>query len=229
MDRRYRKPRRVGPYARVALVAGVLAGCATRNSDVGAFYAPEAAAGIEAQSSALREQHGAYDCGRDSLLDRAPAPPVGDASGLGRAIARHFPGWRLSTEREIACRFPLGDGARPEMYWPEWGSGRTWWSWPGDFDGDERTDVLTLLSNRNNPGEDLLVVLFASGRAARVASPGGWGVEVGPGKGEVLEGFDAGEAPVRLRGDGITLVYWEKAAEVWYWNGREFRSIAVGD
>jgi len=199
-------------------------------ADVSEFYFREYSARMERELLELRELHGAYNCHDDPILDRSPAVPVTDTTGLGARIERHFPGWRLSTEREIACRFSLLDGSRPENYWGEqWGSGRAWWVWSGDFNGDGRQDRLVLLSSRSNPSEDLLVALFANGQASEVASPGGWGVTVGPGKGEVVEGFDADEPPVLLRGDAVTLIYWEKAAEVLYWRDGQFHALAIAD
>jgi hypothetical protein len=170
----------------------------------------------------------AYRCDSDPLLDQAAAIPAADTAGIGARIATHFSGWRLSTEREIGCRFPLIDGSRPEMFWVErWGSGSAWWIWRGDFDGDGREDRLVMLSRESDPSDDLLVVFFADGRAAEVASPGGWGVVVGPRKGELLDSLDA--APRRLEADAVTVVYWEKGADSYVWDGTRFVGISTGD
>ena len=171
----------------------------------------------------------AYECTEDPILDRAPDLPVADTSGVGEAIDRHYPEWRLSTEREIGCRFPLIDGSRPENFWGEaWGSGRAWWIWSGDFNGDGRDDRLALLTSRTAPSSDLLVVFFADGSAAEVGSLGGWGVAVRPEAGTLVGGLDPDERPIRLKGDGIIKIYWEKAAELWYWADGEFRSTTIG-
>lgn len=170
-----------------------------------------------------------YDCTRDEQLRRAPRVPAADTAGLGARVARAFPAYRLSTEREIACRFPLGDGSTPAMFWEGWGSGRAWWRFRGDFDGDGRPDDAVILTSRSDPGQDLLGVLFADGRAAEVGGLGGWGVAVGPRRGEVLESFDGEEEPVTLSVDALTVIYWEKASTAYYWNGKEFVAVATGD
>ncbi len=159
---------------------------------------------------------GAYDCHKDPALGRAVTIAPADTAGLGAAIAASFPGYRLTTEREIACRFPLTDGSTPGTYWPAWGSGTAWWIWRGDFDGDGQGDRLVLLTEAADPSKDLLGVVHGNGTAARVVPLGGWGVEV----------LDAAQA--RERGvaasvtNAIAVVFWEKASDVFYWNGAAY-------
>jgi hypothetical protein len=54
-------------------------------------------------------------------------------------------------------------------------------------------------------------------------------VAIGPRKGEVVEGIDPEEPPVQLEGDAITLIFWEKAAEVIYWDGERFKTLTIAD
>jgi hypothetical protein len=54
-----------------------------------------------------------YRCEADRRLDHLPPVPAGDTAGLGARIKTTFPAYRLSTEREIACRFPLLDVSTP--------------------------------------------------------------------------------------------------------------------
>jgi hypothetical protein len=139
-----------------------------------------------------------------------------DTAGLGAAITSQFPGYRLTTEQEIACRFPLTDGSTPATYWPAWGSGTAWWIWRGDFDGDGQADRLVLLTDAAGPSKDLLVVVHGNGTAARVAPLGGWGVRV-------LDAEQTRERglPATVK-DAIAVVFWEKASDVFYWNGSEY-------
>ncbi len=152
-----------------------------------------------------------YECTKDPLLDNAPAIPTADTAGVGGLVEEHFPEWRLSTEREIACRFPLLDGTQPAMYWGDvWGSGRAWWIWPGDFNGDGKEDQLLLLTSRQDPHQDLLGVVFANGESARVEHLGGWGVEIGPPAGSRLWPWYESVDPLGIQGDGIRIQIWEK-------------------
>ena len=144
-------------------------------------------------------------------LSGAAAVPAGvDTAGLGARISTAFPGWRLSTEAEIGARFPLLDGSTPQESWEEWGSGRAWWVWDGDFDGDGTRDMLAILSNAADPSEDKLVVLHGNGTHADLGGLGGWGVGITR-KGEELRG-------TVLQSDAIATVYWEKGADVVLWN-----------
>jgi hypothetical protein len=168
----------------------------------------------------------AYRCEADGALDGAPPLPPADTAGLGGRIDQHFPGWRLSTEREIACRFPLLDGATPAMYEGDrWGSGRAWWVLEGDFNGDGTMDRAAVLTSRDEPTRDLLVVLFSDGTAAEVASPDGWGVRIASGRGETVP-VDGIIVAARRRADALTIVYWEKAAETYTWMGGRFIAVS---
>jgi len=183
---------------------------------------------LEEQSRSFAER--AYRCDRDTRLDEAPALPPTDTAGLGALIEDHFRGWRLTTEREIACRFPLIDGSRPEVYWGDrWGSGRAWWIWSGDFNGDGRADRLLLLSREDDPSRDLLAVVFADDTSAEVTAPGGWGIAVGPRKGQELRPFDDFKDPIVLATDAISILYWEKASEAYHWRDGRFVPVVTSD
>lgn len=226
IERRRQQPRRNSVSA-LLLLTLLVAGCAPAAGGAAEEVADDVGPVVVLPQPG---NAGAYDCRADPGLDAAPAIPAADTAGLGARIARHFPGWRLSTEREIACRFPLIDGSRPEQNWgaDRWGSGRAWWVWSGDFDGDDRPDRLVLLTAESDPGQDLLGVLFDDGTAAEVTEPDGWGVVVAPPKGATLESPD-GQGSLTLEGDGITVVFWEKAATLYVWNGEEFIEVELAD
>lgn len=175
---------------------------------------PVAPSQVEATPSAA--PGGAYDCRNHPALQQPVEIAPADTAGLGAAIAAHFAGYRLTTEQEIACRFPLTDGSTPGMYWPSWGSGTAWWIWRGDFDGDDTLDRLVLLSLAADPSEDLLIALHGSGTSARVVELGGWGVEVLDAEQAAERGVPAGVK------NAIAVVSWEKASDVFYWNGSEY-------
>jgi hypothetical protein len=162
-----------------------------------------------------------YDCTTDSSLSRLPLVPAADTAGLGHQIAAAFPGYRLSTQAEIACRHAEPD-FDPETLWgPVWSSGRPWWIWSGDFDADGLDDQLLILSHEEDPARDLLVVLFGNGTAASVTELGGWGVAVGaPGPYEV-----DGEQLIRIAGNLVIVIYWEKSADRYYWSDGAFRVL----
>lgn len=160
-----------------------------------------------------------YDCHDDPALGFPVYIPPVDTAGLGKALAAQFAGYRLSTELEIGCRFPLPYGSLPMQYWPQWGSGNPWWIWRADFDGDGKPDRLMLLSLASDPNQDLLVVLHGNGTAARVAAPGGWGVAV----------LDPAEARRRgvpgRRRSAIAIVHWGEGSTVYYWNGSAYVAL----
>ncbi|MBA4157897.1 MAG: hypothetical protein H0X65_10530 [Gemmatimonadetes bacterium] len=179
---------------------------------------------------------------REAIPNPAPAAPAGgdrtstvdepalapDTAGLHARIDAEFPGYRLTTEEEIARRFPLiYDGSTPEMFWGErWGSGQVWWVWDGDFDADGQPDRLVLLTSRADAAEDMLGVLFGNGSAAEVVSPEGWGVSVGEAN-DVYSDIEGRQ--VRVPGNPIVVVYWEKGADLYYWNNGTFESLTIGD
>ena len=167
-------------------------------------------------AAAERMQVPHYDCRTDPALNFPVYVPPADSAGLGRAIAAHFPGYRLSTELEIGCRFPLADSARPAQVWPQWDSGNPWWIWRGDFDGDGRPDRLILLSLVSDPSKDLLVVLHGNGSVARVTAPGGWGVAV-------LDPAQARRAGVPgRRKSAIAIIRWGQGSSIYYWDGSAY-------
>ena len=87
-----------------------------------------------------------------------------------------------------------------------------------------------LLTSDEDPQDDLLGVFFADGRTAPVTSPGGWGVEVGPRKGEELRGCCEDKSAIQqLQSDAITILYWGKAAETYYWKNGRFEVISIAD
>jgi hypothetical protein len=181
-----------------------------------------AAAWVRRQSAevAARQSPG-YDCSTDPSLERLPPVPAADTAGLGRRIAAAFPGYRLSSESEIACRHADAD-FDPKIHWgPAWNSGRAWWIWNGDFDADDLDDQLLILSHEEAPTRDLLVVLFGNGTAAPVAVLGGWGVGVGdPGTYDLDEGEE-----IRITGNLVVVIFWEKSADRYYWSDGAFRLL----
>lgn len=158
-----------------------------------------------------------YDCRSDPSLNFPVYVAPQDTAGLGPVLATHFPGYRLSTELEIGCRFPLADRSRPFQYWPQWGSGLPWWIWHGDFDGDGEPDRLFLLSLAADPTKDLLVAWHGNGTAAPVVSPGGWGVAV-------VDTSDARQLGVPgTRRNAIAIVRWTQDSDIYYyWNGSAY-------
>lgn len=154
--------------------------------------------------------------GDGSEADPSPEPAMSDSAStpgaagsdrmnLDALIAEHFPDYRLSTEPEIASRFQLTDGSKPADYYPNWGSGRTWWVWDGDTDRDGKQDRVVLLTSKADPTKDLLVAFHGDGSASRITEPGGWGVEIE--NGDVL------------------IVAWEKAADRFRWNGAAYTQV----
>jgi len=129
-----------------------------------------------------------------------------DTSALGARIVDAFPGYRLSTEGEIADRFPLIDGTTLSMYVPEFGSGELWWIQRADLTGSGEEEVLTVVTSVEDPAEDQLVVLHADGTGSSVGPLGGWG-------------FGHGEDE---SGPYVAIVFWEKGADLYRWDGEEF-------
>jgi hypothetical protein len=162
---------------------------------------------VQQRVQSYRPDH-AYDCSQDPLLAGAPPIAVRDTAGLGARISAGFPEFHLSTEREIACRFPYLDGSTPHTFVPEFGSGRAWWVQVADIDEDGRDDIITVLTSDANADDDRLVVLFGNGGAAEVGRLGGWGFAVGE----------------RAGRPAVSLVIWDKTSEVYHWNGQEFVS-----
>lgn len=112
----------------------------------------------------LNANDGAYVCATDPVVARAPAIPAVDTAGIGAALAKSASAWRLSTEREIACRYNVG-GFHPTMEYGEgFGSGRAWWVYRGDFDGDGKRDRAAVVTSRRDSTEARVAFLLATGR-----------------------------------------------------------------
>lgn len=139
-----------------------------------------------------------------------PAPSIVDRITTG------LPGWHRTSRAEVAARFPLRDGSRPQDYWRRWDDIDFDWTWPGDFDGDGEQDLLVLYTSDDDPRVSLLVAYHADGSVHQAARPGGWGVRVME-PGEQLReraqphGWRAGQQIVAV-------VYWEKGADLFFYD-----------
>jgi len=131
-----------------------------------------------------------------------------DLAAIDRRIREELPGYRLTTEAEIAERFPLIDGTSLDLYEPEFGSGEAWWVKTADVMNDGRPDIVTVATNVADPGKDMLVVLHAGGVKA-IESLGGWGFGVG-------EGY-------------VALVFYDKGADMLRWDGDSFVEWSTPD
>lgn len=99
----------------------------------------------------------------------------------------------------------------------------------GDFNGDGLTDHAALVKHTGKPVYEIAVISGDSTDKNRIRS---WkedidicAISLYP-KGE-LAGMD--QPPVKMRGDGINVEYYEKASFVIYWDGKEFRRTYTGD
>ena len=157
-----------------------------------------------------------------SSLMAAPTGMSSDTAGIEARIATAFPGWRLSTEQEIADRFRASfDYMRPEEMWQpnsfgdfqgKWmGSGQRWWVWPGDFDRDGSSDVLTIISNQADPTQGKAVVLHGNGTAAELSDSND-GIAAFPGEDGKAE---------------IVWLVWEKVGGTYEWDPatRTYQSV----
>jgi hypothetical protein len=110
-----------------------------------------------------------YHCASDSFVNNPRPFRTADTLGWGARVARELPGYRLATEREIACYW---DGERAfsgrddRHAW--WGSGRAWWLMPANFDGDRRPDVLALVVPVTDPRTLTLAAFHGTGKAYHV-------------------------------------------------------------
>ena len=151
---------------------------------------------------------------------------------LEEKISKHFPGWRLSTEREIAARTSQAlHGADAQTLWTQewldhevsWGSGKTWWVWRADFDTDGKEDLATILTNADDPARDRLVVLHSDGSVATVPALlpggrlGGKGVMVVPPGKRTIEGRD-----VTLSQPALALINWESGVIYLTWQDGDY-------
>jgi len=142
-----------------------------------------------------------------ALTGHGPAEAAApDTAVLNTRIEDAFPDYRLSTEAEIAGRFPLIDGSTLSMYVPEYGSGELWWIQRADLTGDGEEEVLTIVTSVDDPAEDQLVVLHPDGTGSKVGALGGWG-------------FGHGEDE---SGPYVAIIFYEKGADIYRWDGDEF-------
>jgi hypothetical protein len=154
------------------------AGAGTAEAQRGLEYTPGEPL-VDEDGYPLRSRSRAYDCEDDPKLASAPPIAAADTAGIGARVGSEFPGYRLSTEKEIACRFPLLDGMQPHQVEADFASGNAWWVKRHDLNGDGREDIATVLTNVEDPRRDLLAVLYADGTSEGVTSLGGWGFGAG--------------------------------------------------
>lgn len=192
---------RIG-LAVLAYVGTAVAGCTT--AEGGARVAVRPPAQGEARAAA-------------EAVAVAPAQPAEREATVGvkdleQRVAAAFPGWRLSTEAEILRRTAdAAQGNNPAELWGESvRSGEVWWVWPGDFDGDGKQDVATILSNRSDASQDKVVALHGNGTHADVTELGGYGLRTLR-KGEEWWG-------TKLPRDGIVIEIWERSADAYMWD-----------
>ncbi|CAN5288298.1 hypothetical protein BH24GEM2_BH24GEM2_00710 [soil metagenome] len=175
-------------------------------------------------TGAFRQLSGtqAYRCASDHALGGAVAAPP---AGLASEVQQAFPGYRISTEREIACRWN-GIIEAPGGHWAEWGSGRTWWIWSGDFDADGQDDRLVLLTRSDDPSKDMLGVLFANGRTTQAGPLGSQVIALVPAGAEFPDPESG--VPIQTAGIGIERLDWSGWSELGYWDGAQFRWLETG-
>lgn len=108
-----------------------------------------------------------YRCEDDPLLEASNPVPDERTTAFVSKWAR---GKRIAQEREIACSGILDGnmgetaGSHPIRGEPGFGSGRVWWSWWADFDGDRQADLFTLLVDEADPAaRPVPVVILATG------------------------------------------------------------------
>lgn len=165
---------------------------------------------LASAASAQDSSSAAYRCASDSARTARSEANVDPA--LRERIAAAFPGWRLSTEQEIACRFPLQDGTTPATYIDDFGSGNVWWVRHADLDGDGEADTVAVLTAQDDPRRDHLAVLLGSGSNVLVTPLDGWG-------------FALLERGAKAR---LAVIYWDKAADLYTWRRERFVMEAPG-
>jgi hypothetical protein len=112
--------------------------------------------------------HSYYQCASDSLVNNPRPFHTADTAGWGARIARELPGYRLATERDVACFWNGEFGFSGVGHYPWWGSGRAWWLMPGHFDGDRRPDVMAFVVPTADPRTLTLAAFHGTGKAYRV-------------------------------------------------------------
>lgn len=100
----------------------------------------------------------------------------------------------------------------------------------GDFNGDGRQDAAALVKEKDKPGYQLAVIFgYPTDTKEDIRF---WkedidvcAVSTYP-KGELI-GMDTGK--VKMKGDGINIEYYEKAAFVIYWDGKALKRVYTAD
>ncbi|MFN8290697.1 MAG: hypothetical protein U0U70_10595 [Chitinophagaceae bacterium] len=99
----------------------------------------------------------------------------------------------------------------------------------GDFNGDGRQDAAALVKVKDKPEYEVAIIMGSPLDKNRISF---WKEDIDvcaistyP-KGE-LAGIGSGK--VKMKGDGINVEYYEKAAFVLYWNGKEFKRVYTAD
>jgi hypothetical protein len=154
---------------------------------------------------------------RPGLPETFPA----DTAGIGGMVERYFPEYRLSSEDEIVCRLGM-NGMDANHFWPEYGLGSGWWVWQVDLDGDGREDLMTILTDRDDSANDLLVVFLADGGAHAIVPLRGSGVRLVPAGDPIAtdEGVNR-----TLNVPAIGIIVWEKGGSIFAWEEGAFRMI----
>jgi hypothetical protein len=167
-----------------------------------------------------------------TLLPGAGAPDVRLNAGLGRAVARHFPGYHLPRiAEETASDRQALTGALPRSRSPyaEW----------GDFNGDGRVDAVVQLRSGGTRRTSVLVVFQATPEGefrphVLERRTGAWAALLTRVPRDGLATFGAAAAVVR-RGQGTRpcdVIHRREprtgTAWVHFWNGRRYQTVAVG-
>jgi len=194
-------------------------------------FADPAVEYAERAREAHRETVGPCE-GHEQLQD-LPIIAASDTAGIGARIEQDFPGWRLTTEKEIGCRALQNRFSMPpsSLHYGKWSSGDAWWVMRADLNGDGREDVLGLLSNVADPLKDILVVMHAGGDSHEIQSLGGsyhvglsepgthWGCQYDPDRGLLTEGTVEIETPGFYITDNDTYGFGM------VWHGGAYRSL----
>jgi hypothetical protein len=149
---------------------------------------------------------------QEPSADTGLPPLVGLPSEFRTRIAASFPGWRLSTEDEVLRRSSELNGLRGMQLWDQRlvERGGVWWAWEGDFTGDGQSDIVTILTSKEDPLQDRLVALHGDGSHADLDTLHGWGVAVLR-QGEEWRG-------TVLERDALQITLWEKDTWARMWN-----------
>ena len=196
----------IRPYA--ILTGALLSACAAPEPPPATEVQPAASVSAIPSSTAAPAQ------------GAATVPAGVDTAGLGARIATAYPGYRLTTENEIVQRWERTEpgvvgSSEFRREFPV-GSGKVWWVWTGDFDGDGRPDRATILTQANDPTQDRAVVFHADGTHARLLDTPGTVLRIVP-KGTLAVTCD-GEVPLAAEGvevrsvNGDWVYGWDPAA-----------------